>query len=371
MKNNHRFYKLATLVMLLGVLLIFTSCSSDNFEDTPPSESEPMADAAPAPEAMFSMEFAGDMEDSLDMEFDMTFDDDYFIEQSHQDTEAADIGGTSDLPADGDLPPTSDIAQTPRTGPAPMGVDLMQRMIIRTANMTLNTLYYEDTATNVESIVANRGGFIENSRQWLVFCQYAGMLWRAEYTIRVPAGLFDTTNNELMGLAQVQYFSTTSRDATHEFNDLGSRLQIRLAEEVRVQRMLEEATELIDIINLEARLTSLRLSIDAYSRRREEIDQLSTFSTINLHVYEVAVLPEIEEEDDEDEYLVAVAYTFGNRIGNAFRTSANFTTQALEVVGVFLALIILPAGLLALFLTIAYFTAKKVSGGKVLRWLKS
>jgi len=267
--------------------------------------------------------------------------------------------------ATGDTPPPAN-EPAPQT-PTALGVDLMQRMIIRSSDIAINTLYYQSTISGIESAVANRGGFIENSRQWMAHCQAAGtMLWRAQYVIRVPVGLFDTANSELLALGQVRYFSTTSHDATHEFNDLGSRLQIREAEETRVARMLEEATELSDIINLEARLTNLRLVIDAYRRRREEIDHLATFSTIHLSVYEVMEFPEVEEEeeDEEDEYPVLLAYGFGQRIGGAFSTSANVTAQALEAVAVFLAAIILPVGLLSAFLLLVYLVAKKLIGSK-------
>jgi len=382
MKNKYLIRMLIALAFLLGMMLIIAGCGSADGQDDSAPESQ--VDAAPSPGDADASPEAWDWADygSDDFQYDaIEFEQEGLFEiyspvMPQAPTE--DGGGNITMPhvnAD-DEPQAEDehtadaITPQAQQGPATLGVDLMQRMIIRAANMTLNTLYYSDTTVGIETIVLNRGGFIENSRQWMAHCPYAGMLWRAEYVIRVPVGLFDTTNNELMALAQVQYFSTTSRDATHEFNDLGSRLQIREAEEVRVQRMLDEATQLEDIINLEARLTSLRLAIDAYRRRREEIDQLASFSTINLSVFEVIELPEIEDEEEDEYYPILVADSFGDRISGAFHASANFTMQALEAVGVFLALIILPGALLTVVLAGAYFAAKKVSGSKMLEWLK-
>ena len=387
MMNKNRLCKLFTLALLLGMILIVTACgrAGDDFEpvamyerqaaDAPASVSHPAPE--PEPERVGGMGVYRGYEvfaDSIqDAEFDFWEDADFADGTYVPETTAPD---DADAPSADDSAPLADDVPTPaQQTPAPLGVDLMQRMIIRSADMSLNTLYYSDTITGIETTVDNRGGFIESSRQWTVYCDQMGMLWRAEYVIRVPVGLFDTTNQELMALGQVRYFTTTSRDATHEFNDLGSRLQIRLAEETRVARMLEDATELTDIINLEARLTSLRLVIDAYRRRREEIDHLATFSTIRLSVFEVVELPEIveeeyEEEDDEEDYAIA-AYGFGDRIGGAFSASANATAQALEVLAVFLATIILPAGLLAAVGLVVYLTVKKVNGGKwPLRWVK-
>jgi len=412
MKNNNCFSKLAIFVFLLGVVLIIAGCGSGYDGDTPQGEPEALRNYAVAPESFAADDAAADDADlnwddtTANSVMDFEADDDFYsfeeiyVEHDAMPDEvytAAEIipdieGTTPETPAD--AAQSADLAQAPATAndsqvaepppttseePAPpaqqtptqLGVDLMQRMIIRTASMTLNTLYYQDTADGIDAIVQNRGGFIESSRQWLEYCSYsypyAGMLWRAEYVIRVPVGLFDTTNNDLMTLAQVQYFSTTSRDATNEFNDLGSRLIIREAEEVRVQRMLDDATMLSDIIALETRLTNLRLVIDAYRRRREEIDQLASFSTINLNVYEFVVLPEVVEEEEEEEYPIVAAYTFGERMSGAFRTSASATGRVLEMVAVFLAAIILPGGLLVAFLMVVYFGAKKISGGNLLR----
>ena len=377
MKNKY-LAQIVALALLICIALAFASCSSDFNEP----EAAPTADSPTEPQAM--VEAMGgdsqDWEDSMDDHADSADSGIFFsVQLANELTDSSspeEDAQPNDAPANGYEPSASGYQHAepplpPQTqGPTPLGVDLMQRMIIRAATMRLSTLYFADTTASIESIVANRGGFVENSRQWMVNCQDAGMLWRAEYVIRVPVGLFDTTNNELMALAQVQYFSTTSQDATHEFNDLGSRLQIREAEEVRVQRMLEEATELADIINLEARLTSLRLVIDAYLRRREEIDQLASFSTINLAVHEVVVLPEIiEEEDEEDEYN-PIVYTFSDRIGTAFRASANFTSMALETIGVFLALIILPVGLLGAVLGLILVIIKRVSGRSAREWLR-
>jgi len=345
--------KIFVFVFLLVMVLAVVSCGRDSdeaeaYEMLFPAQGT--VDAPPAPQsAMAPTDETMDLEEGIELDWALEAVDD--------------TGPTEDA-----LPPETYV---PIASQAPnhLGVDVMQRMIIRSSSMSINTLYYQDTTTDIETIVENRGGFIESSRQWMVSCRDAGMLWRAEYVIRVPVGLFDTTNNELMALGQVQYFSTASRDATHEFNDLGSRLQIREAEEVRVQRMLEEATELEDIIRLEAQLTNLRLIIDAYRRRREEIDQLATFSTIGLSVYEVIELPEIEEEEEEEYYVLV--YGFGDRISGAFNSSVNFMARALEEIGVFLALIILPVGLIGLVVGGIYFVIKGVSGRKLFRWGRS
>jgi len=231
-----------------------------------------------------------------------------------------------------------------------------QRLIIRSADMSLRTYYFDETIADIEQIIANRGGFIEDSRMWMDPARHdrSIMLWRAEYTLRVPVGLFDQTNRELSALAQILRFSTSSVDATMEFNDLASRIRIREEELRRVELMLDAATEISDIIDLEARVTGLRLAVDAYRRRMTEIDQLAGFSTIRMMVYEA-----VEIEEEEIYYPIEEEDSFGTRILGAFSASANFMTTVFTGLAMFLAWVGLPAVLIGGVVFIVYKVLKK------------
>ena len=253
-----------------------------------------------------------------------------------------------------------------------LGEPVAPRMIIRSADMGLSTYYFEDTVTGIERIMANRGGFVENSHQWMVPASHDNtlLLWRAEFVLRVPVGLFDQVNRELVALAQVQRFSTVSEDVTLEFSDLGSRLRIREEELRRVELMLDAAENLRDIINLEAQVTTLHLAVDAYQRRMTEIDQLASFSTIRIAVHEVVEIEEVEEEEKEKEeeeeyYPVAYYDTFGTRFTGAFSASVDFITVVLTNVAVFLALVGLPFILIAGVVFILYKINKKIGFMKI------
>jgi len=242
------------------------------------------------------------------------------------------------------------------------------RMIIRSADMGLQTYYFEETVTNIQGIMNNRGGFVENSRQWMATASRNcdTLLWRAEFILRVPVGLFDQVNRELVALGQVRRFSTTSEDVTLEFNDLGSRLRIREEELRRTEVMLDAATELTDIINLESRLTTLRLAVDAYRRRMTEIDQLASFSTIHMTVYEVI---ESDEEYEEAYYPILYNDTFGTRIIGAFSASVDFITAVATNIAVFLALVGLPLILFAAVGFVIYLILKKAGLWKRPFWI--
>jgi len=225
------------------------------------------------------------------------------------------------------------------------------RMVIRSTDMGLSTYYFSQTVAGIEEIIQNRGGFVETSNRWMASAHHDPqvMLWRADLTLRVPVGLFDRVNDELIALAQVLRFSTISQDVTREFHDITSRLHIRQEELRRVQMMLEAAEEIADILSLEMQVTTLTLAISAYQRRLTEIDQLASFSTIKVRVYETVVFEDAEEYEEE-ECLVAYADGFGTRLRGAFASSFEFVTVLLSNIALLLAyaglpvLIILAAG---------------------------
>lgn len=231
-----------------------------------------------------------------------------------------------------------------------MGV--ADRMVIRNADIAMDTLYFELTVDAIESAVATHGGFIESSSRRLSTRHgFEGQFWYSNFVIRVPVARFDAANRDFTALGQVTRFTTSSEDVTMLFQDLESRLNIREEEQRRVEIMLENATELRDIINLEAQLSELRITIDAYRRRMTEIDQLASFSTIRVTVREVKELIEEEEEEYDPYYGIDPYYYedggFFARMGGAFGSSVNFTMLVLENIAVFVAAVLLPIAIIA------------------------
>jgi len=271
-----------------------------------------------------------------------------------------------DLTGDDTLPPL-EYQELDLPDPTPTtDMSALQRMIIRSADMGISTYYFEETVTGIEDIAALRGGFIENSRQWMQPAAHdeTVLVWRAEFVLRVPVGLFDQVNRELVALAQVRHFNASSQDVTMEFNNLTSRLQIREEEKRRLEVMLDMATDLTDIIRLESQLTTLQLAVDAYSRRLTEIDQLASFSTIRLTVYETVVIPEPEdeeyEEEEEEEYYPVYIDGFGTRFLAALNASLDFVVMVLTGIAMFFAWVGLPILLVGAIGFVVYWVLKKL-----------
>ena len=227
---------------------------------------------------------------------------------------------------------------------------ILDRMIIRNAFISMETERFEWAVFEIERIVDVYGGFIESSGRHTIWTP-EGEFWRADYTLRVPVDHFDLANRDIMALAAVINFSTSSEDVTMHFQDLDSRLRIREEEERRILSMIENATELEDLIRLESRLSNVRLTLERYRRRMAEIDHLASFATIHLSLTEV---------ESEDAVAALTADTFFTRISDAFGGSLEISLIILEGLVMFIAVIILPLTILAVPVLLGFFVIRRM-----------
>jgi hypothetical protein len=346
-----------SLVLLL-VLIFFASCSRNDNSDIEIWNDSPRAnnvqDTASGDSVAYESLYEAEAMDGYGG---------WAVPQAEDEAEApSELWQPPPMPA----PPQSAPASTWTTPEIPQPV-AVERRVIRNSDITIDTLTFEETVSNLERIVAINGGFIETSSQRLA------SLWTAEFTIRVPVARFDATNRDITGLGQIARFTTNSEDVTMLFLDLQSRLAIREEEERRVEAMRDAATDLRDLLTLERELSDLRVIVDRYRRRMTEIDALASFSTIRLTLREIVEIieDEIEEEEEEEETVPVLpeetpADTFGTRIANAFGASARFSALLFEGIAIVIASSILPLSLVAVIAFFVYIFIKKKFLQKIL-----
>ena len=159
-----------------------------------------------------------------------------------------------------------------------------QRKIIRNANLSLQT---EDYAASYGAIVAKLsecGGYIEQintSGSAEHYSRYADM------TLRLPADKLDAFLESREDFGSVRSVEIWQDDVTFEYTDMETRLETLNTKKDRLMAMLEKATEMSDIIELESALSETVYQIERYtSNLRVLADQVS-YSTVNLSLREV------------------------------------------------------------------------------------
>lgn len=206
--------------------------------------------------------------------------------------------------------------------------------IIYSADATVETTEFEETAAKVTELVDKYGGWIEsssvNGANYYNTARGRVSLRSAYYVMRIPSSRFTELMNTLSTLGNVPYTHTYTENVTTQYYDTQARLTAYETQEARLLEMMELAESIEDIITIEEKLTELRYQIEALQSKLNNWDREVSYSTVNLSIEEV--------EKYTPESLTKPSY--GERLWDAF-------TDSIEDIGVFFSdfLIILVAAL--------------------------
>lgn len=190
-----------------------------------------------------------------------------------------------------------------------------ERKIIRNASLSLETKSFDQSVASVSSIAEQFGGYVENSYVNGQSLDSSEIRRRANFTVRVPAEKLDDYLNSIGGSFNVLSKSITSDDISSTYYDIEARLSSLELQEERLLAMLEKATELEYLIQLEQALSDVRYQIESYYSQIRRYDSQVSYSTVTMNITEVI----------EYQKIVEAPKTFGDRFTSAMSNSwANF-----------------------------------------------
>jgi hypothetical protein len=198
----------------------------------------------------------------------------------------------------GGEPPT-DMAPAPHPEPAmveeervaavgmPNMVD--DRMIVRTASMSLVVEDTEKSLEDIERLATQLEGYISNLNVWRVNEQLA-----ATVTLRVPSQSFDEARERIKDLAtELESENVSGQDVTEEYIDLEARLHnLEVAEEELLELLAsaqETHRDAESILAIYREITNVRQQIEQIQGRMQYLENASSLAslTINLTPEEV------------------------------------------------------------------------------------
>ncbi len=158
----------------------------------------------------------------------------------------------------------------------------IERMIVRSASMTLQVSDVRKTVDAVERATGAADGFLGTSRLWR-----EGEQQRASMTLRVPSARLDATLASLRALAvRVDDESVSGEDVTRQAVDLRAQVTNLRATEVELRALLQTVREktkrAADVLEVHAELTRVRGEIDRMEAELQSLVQLAALSTITL-----------------------------------------------------------------------------------------
>lgn len=195
------------------------------------------------------------------------------------------------------------------------------RKIIYTSSLKIETTEYDNSISSLERLVDEYEGFIQSSKvETRVQTGRSSSLRRATYTIRIPAERRLSFISSSGNVGKIVLNETRGDDVTDQFFDTQARLDSLEVQETRLIQLMEEASNLSDILDIEDRLSQVRYEIEYLTGTLSKLSALVSLSTVNVEITEVR---EITEPSPD---------TFWGEIQDTFRSSVFALVRTLRVI---------------------------------------
>jgi hypothetical protein len=230
-------------------------------------------------------------------------------------------GGDGDQSGNGNGGPTSGgSGGTPRAAPEDL-------LIIKTGTLTLQVTGIDAALTAASQQITALGGYASASER-----SGDGESAYASITFRIPADRWDDALAGLRGLAEkVLDERTGTQDVTGQVIDLGARIKNLQATETALQAIMARATEIKDVLAVQAELTQVREQIERLTAEKGALEEQAAYSTLTVgfQLKPTPILTAQEQFDPSSEVDQASASLVG-------------VLQALATAGIWFAIVWLP-----------------------------
>lgn len=185
------------------------------------------------------------------------------------------------------------------------------RKIIEEYDFRVETKEFDVLLEKINKEVKNLGGYIEKSS-----IDNDDHYRSADYTIRITQNNSLDFNNFISESSNVVHSETNTKDVTLTYVDIESRIKSYKTEQAKLEELMENATNLDDILSIQDRLTEVIYEIEAYESQLRTYDNLIDYTTINLYVVEV------EKETVTEE--LSIWEEIGNNLQEGFSNVGDF-----------------------------------------------
>ncbi len=158
------------------------------------------------------------------------------------------------------------------------------RKLIKTVDLHLQVADTEAAAEQVQELAREISGYVA-----AVNAHRRGSLLHYQITIKVPVEQLEAVVDRIKAIAvEVQRENLETEDVTDRFVDLEARLRSLHATETELQGLLAESRsrghKVEDIMAIYDQLTEIRTRIEQLQAQLNSLDNLTTYSTVNLQL---------------------------------------------------------------------------------------
>ena len=287
-----------SVLLAAGVLLLLPGCGSSSSQVQNSKSAEYSYSAAEADYGVFGETGAAGGTGSYDYASDVSYEEAY-------PEEAAEEGITEENAI---LEDGKDHENSPES----------KRKLITTVSISVQTKEFDVLQKSIETSVEELGGYIESSEIYYNSYSYYRSSDPSNYTphdrsasyvLRIPEKRLDEFLTKLHDGSNVTEESKSVTDITLDYVDTAAHKKALQTEARSLEKMLEKAKELDDIVKIQSRLTEVRYQINSIESQLRTYDNKVDYSTVRLDVSEVTI------------YQQAPDATAWEKISTGFRNS--------------------------------------------------
>lgn len=161
-------------------------------------------------------------------------------------------------------------------------IPVSTQLLIKTGNIGFETEDVYETRTKVNSLIKQFNAYISSESE-----DYYGNKINQYLTVRIPNKYFEPFVDALCdGIEHFDNKNIYVEDVTDEFVDTEARIANKKALEQKYIALLEKATSIEDILEIEKEINYLREDIELAEAHLKNLSSQISYSTLDLYIYE-------------------------------------------------------------------------------------
>lgn len=153
--------------------------------------------------------------------------------------------------------------------------------MLRSAALTIDSDDFDNDIESIKTLLTKYGGLIERN----AISGSEGSR-TAELTLRVPAGFLESFVEQLRQVGSVTHSEVSAQDVTSQYTDTALRLDTYRTQLNRVKELTDTASDLNEVLELEAEASRLQYEIDKLTGTLKGLDSQAEMSTVTVTLSE-------------------------------------------------------------------------------------
>lgn len=188
--------------------------------------------------------------------------------------------------------------------PAPKDKQEIEQKIIKQAQLRFETDNLENTFNQIKKAIIAHNGNILNDTEGKNYDNVSRVL-----VIKVPSQNFDRFIDAVSkGVSYFDEKQISAEDVTEQFIDLTSRLHTKKKLEERYLQILQKATKVSEILEIEKQISAIREEIESKEGQLKYLESRVSESTVTIEFYKT-----IAEKE-------GIKISYGSKIWNALKS---------------------------------------------------